>query len=288
MDLPVIVIPLYYVLALAGGLAVVTFGFIIYFTDIRRYCPEAKVFVKARRKGLPVLCRTDIGSGDSAFLLGKKKNPEKDIAFSDDNLPGLMVDPSLLGETDAMHFVRGLNIFYYGSTQWMPLTTITALGFKTIKRVVSERYKDLSFLPMQEVTELLNTKSADLQEDCNTVIRRYSPTQVDPKTGEQIYDERDNPALVTGAYLAEAITDLREELKVTPIDTGLYAFQTAFVMNPISHLSQDLEQLKMLIELMLRAEYEKLIKLMPYVIMAMMLMGMVIIGIYVLGNLVMK
>jgi hypothetical protein len=288
MDFPDIVFPLYYLLGIAGYAAVITFGFIIYFTDIKRYCPEAKVFVKARRKGFPVLCRTDIGSGDSAFLLGKKKNPDKDIAFSDDNLPGLMVDPSLLGETDAMHFVRGLNIFYYGSTQWMPLTTITALGFKTIKRVVSERYKDLSFLPMQEVTELLNTKSADLLVDCDTVIGRYSPNLVDSKTGEVVNDSRGNPILMTGGYLAEAITDLREELKITPIDTGLYAFQTAFIMNPISHLSQDLEQLKMLIELMLRAEYEKMLKMMPYVIMAMMLMGMVAIVIYILGNLVIK
>lgn len=271
MDLPVIAIPLVYVLGLVGALVIVVFAFMLYYMDIRRYNPEGKVFIKARKKGLPVLCRQDIGSGYAKVLLGKKDKPD-DIAFDDGDLPGLMVDASILGESDAMHFERGLDMYFYASTQWMPLTTINALGMKTVKRLAQERYKDLLFLPDQEIAELVYTKSQELVPDCDTVVKRYSPICVDPETGNPIY-ENGKTVPMSGNDLAAAIAEFREELKQTPIDTGLFSFQAAFLMNPISHLSQDLEQLRMLIELMLRAEYEKITKWMQYI-----LMGLIVIG----------
>ena len=273
MDLPVIAIPLVYVLGLVGALVIVVFAFMLYYMDIRRYNPEGKVFIKARKKGLPVLCRADIGSGYGNFLLGKKDKAD-DIAFDDGDLPGLMVDASILGESDALHCQRGLDIYFYASTQWMPLTVINALGMKTVKRLAQERYKDLLFLPDQEIAELVYTKSQELEQDCDTVIKRYSPICVDPETGEPLLSNGKTIPM-TGRDLAAAIAEFREELKTTPMDTGFFAFQAAFLMNPISHLSQDLEQLRMLIELMLRAEYEKILKLLPYVIMGLMVMGAV-------------
>jgi hypothetical protein len=278
MDNPTILIPLYYVLGLAGGFAISAMMGLLYWMDIKRYVPEAKIFKKARRKGLPVLDRQDIGSGYGRFLLGKKQKPD-DIAFDDEDLPGLMVDASILGEADATHYERGLDIYHYASTQWMPLTTINALGFKTIKRLINEKYKDLSFLPDEEICELLSTKSQEQLEDCETVIKKYSPTLVDNKTGVALVDPTGNSVWMTGRDLSSAITELREESKITPIDTGIFSYKAAFIMNPVSHQSQDLEQLRMLIELMLRAEYEKILKLMPYVIMALMLIAAMVVGV---------
>ena len=271
-DLPTIVIPLYYLL---GGVFVICIMAIVMFLgwdDRRKYNPEGKVFIKARKKGLPVLDGIDIGSGYANFVLGVKQ-VSGDIAFKkDDDSEGLKVDPSLLGEAEAEHHVKGLDIYHYGSTQWMPLSAINALGFKTIRRLLGERYQDLSFLPPQEVAELLYTKSQDLLADCDTVILRYAPNLMDPETGE-VYMNNGQPVKMTGRQLASIITDFREELKVTKVDVGFFAYQEAFLMNPVSHLSQDLEQLKMLIEMMLRAEFAKLDKWMRYLIMFLMVIG---------------
>lgn len=287
IEFPVIMIGIQYVIGIP---AVLTIGLIILlklYVDIKRNAPEALVFAKARKKGLPVLCRTDIGSNYSQFLLGKKQK-EGDIAFDDGDLPGLLVDPSLLGDSDAMRFGRGLDIYFYASTQWMPMTNINALGLKTMATVVNTRYKELTFLPKQEVAEFMMTKDSDIYEDCITCIRRYNPEALDWETGNKVIDQYGNSIKMTPDELRDSITSLREELKKTPIETGFYSFAAAFLMNPVSHLAQDLEQLKMLIEMMVRAEYDKIMKLMPYVIMFCMVIGAVGVVIYIIGTMVAK
>jgi len=287
LEFPVIMIGIQYMIGIP---AILTVGLIILlklYVDIKRNAPEALIFAKARKKRLPVLCRTDVGSSYSQFILGKKQK-DGDIAFDDGELPGLLVDPSLLGDSDAMRFGRGLDIYYYASTQWMPLTAINALGLKTVARVADQRYKELSFLPKQELAEFLMTKDDDILADCNTCIRRYNPEAVDWETGNKVNDEYGNSIKMTPEELRDSITALREELKRTPIDTGFYSFAAAFLMNPVSHLAQDLEQLKMLIELMIRAEYDKIMKLMPYVIMFCMVVGVVGLVIYIISLTVTK
>jgi len=282
MEFPVVVIGLEYAIGIPSIFFIGMVIFMFLYVNVKMNAPEAFIFAKARKKGLPVLCRTDIGSDYSKYILGKKKK-EGDIAFDDDEHPGLLVDPSLTSDTDSMRFERGLDIYYYASTQWMPLTTINALGFKTLARVADARYKELTFLPKQELAEFMMTNDTDLYEDCNTAIRKYHPTLVDWESGKTMVDSNGTPISMTAQELRDSLTALREELKTTQIDTGFYSFSAAFQMNPVSHLSQDLEQLKMLIELMLREEYDRIMKLMPYVIMFCMVAGIIAVVIYVIS-----
>lgn len=270
MALPSIPIPLELIIMVPMVLILVIMILLWYIFQIRHYAIEAIIFMKGRKKDLPVLCRTDIGSGFSRFILGKKKN-DGDIAFDDGELPGILVDPSLLSDTQAMRFGGGLDIYFYASKDWVPLTHINALGFKTAKRVARSTHKngkavfpELQALTDQELMALLNTRQDELKDDCLLFIDKYKPLMI----GE---DGRET--IIRPEALADAIIELKEILSKTPLDLGFYSFMAAFVMNPISHLAQDLEQLKMLIEQLVAERYEKMMKMMQYVIMAMMLLG---------------
>ena len=82
MALPSIPIPLEFIVMVPMVLILVIMILLWYIFQIRHYAIEAIIFMKGRKKDLPVLCRTDIGSGFSRFILGKKKK-DGDIAFDD-------------------------------------------------------------------------------------------------------------------------------------------------------------------------------------------------------------
>jgi hypothetical protein len=275
MALPSIPIPLEIIVMVPVVFIFIIMILLWYILQIRRYAMEAIIFMKGRKKDLPVLCRTDIGSGFSRFILGKKKK-DGDIAFDDGELPGILVDPSLLSDTQAMRFGGGLDVYFYASKDWVPLTHINALGFKTARRVARSKSKngaaifpELQALTDQELMALLNTRQDELKDDCLLFIDKYKPIMV---------DEYGNEAVIRPDALADAIIELKEILSKTPLDLGFYSFMAAFVMNPISHLAQDLEQLKMLIEQLVAERYEKMFKLMQYAIIGIMVMGAIVLG----------
>jgi hypothetical protein len=261
-NLPTIPVNLiYFTIPLGMVIVIVILG--VYLGSLRLSAPEAFLFKKARRKDLEVLCVTDVGSGFSEYRLGEKEN-QRDIIFEGKDNSDIKVDPGILQRTDSMKFGKGLVIHYYASKDFAPQTYINALGFSTIRRVVRDTFPELSWATDELVGELIATKRDNLLEDLKVLITQYAP---------KYRDEQGNEIPFTADSLASVIEELQEILKTYPVDTGLYSFTAAYVMNPTAYLANHVDTMRNILEQLADLKWQKMMDMMKWVIPILAILG---------------
>lgn len=173
MAFPTLSLGLHILLILVGGPTLLCIGLIAFVFDMRKYGEEAFIFRKARKKNLPVLDVCDIGTGDSQMFLGVK-DAKGDIYF-DMKEYGDKLDPGMTtGDCAPSRYPHGLSIYHYSTISWLPLGPEQALGFKAINKTRT-KYPNLKFLSDEEVHQLLDTPSQEMDHDVEMFIRKYRP-----------------------------------------------------------------------------------------------------------------
>jgi hypothetical protein len=88
---------------------------------------------------------------------------------------GDKLDPSMTtGDCAPSRYPRGLNIYHYSTISWLPLGPEQALGFQKINELVPN-YPNLKFLTEEEIHQLLDTPSQELEHDVEMFIKKYRP-----------------------------------------------------------------------------------------------------------------
>jgi len=150
----------------------------------RKYCPERKIIIAARKTGIPVIELTDIGSGNTVWELGTKTG--NDIKF-DTKYSGIRIDPVLTSVgCEPKRFGGGLDVYGYAYENWLPQTTRNHLAFKAISIYFHDKAKDLEFLTDMEFVALLSTPETHLAHDINVYISKYFKN-VTVKEGDRQY-----------------------------------------------------------------------------------------------------
>ena len=280
---------------LIGGvptLVAITLGAVM--ADVKKHAPEAFIFKEARKKDLPVLDLSDF-AGRSVFLLGEK-DAEGDINFKTDTF-GMKLDASFSsGEAPASRYSKGLNIYHYSSTSWMPLGDETARAFKTVRRIFNQpKYNALHFLSFDEVCQLLKTPGSELEHDVEIFCQLHAPEcdaddilDVDPTLATTLdllknietldtdpaisEDERERYKKARREVVIGALEELKREAQETPVEGGAFSYTAAFKANPIAYSAQDLQQFYLLILRKARQMSEFYDRLWNYVIMTLALM----------------
>lgn len=215
-------------------------GFILLFSDLKKWVPEWSIFKYCRKKGLPIISLTTPGSGESVWLAGAK-DETGDPVFDTGNYFGIQVDPKFSGEIIPNRYSRGLVIYHFATTLPFAIDTRHALAIQTTIQTVRKKYPKLGFLTNDQLVSLLCTERDDLSEYCKDFIEAYGP-----EIGKKI-DMKSNELTVL-------ITDAQETLANTAIKGGWTSFAYAFKNISTAYLAQDLHQLQMLVERKVRKQ----------------------------------
>lgn len=284
----------------------------------RRYCPERKIIVQARSKGIPVIELTDIGSGNTVWELGSKKNPN-DIKF-DTAYSGIRIDPVLTSVgCEPKRFGGGLDVYGYAYENWLPQTHRNHLAFKAISQYFHTKAKDLEFLTDIEFIALLSTPETHLAHDINIYISKYFKNE--PYVGtdgkkyvktvrkykaidENPYIEIADSSSETGMSqipnpdygqlceyeedidvrdLIDKIERIKQDIYNLPIAFGWYSGTEAFKNNAYGYSAQDLEMLLIIHDKLQLADMLKKINMMIYVVAALIVMVGGAVAVYILS-----
>lgn len=222
--------------------------FFTYWLFINRFAPEGKIFAKARWKRIPVLFIHDT-AGTVDIVLGCKQKRD-DIAFNTKRY-GIQLDPGFESSAPEDRTLDGLRMYHYSVSFPFPIGGRNARAIERIIDFVREGHKDLSFLSDLEVLTLLGTARDDLKHDCQIMVDKYQPSTklVASVGGDGGVDGAATDALVT------CIEHIQDEVSTIPIESNdFFSYTYAFKLIPSAMLSQDIHQLKLLIERKLREE----------------------------------
>lgn len=270
-------IPIEYLFVAALPLIIAVCYLVTVVQSYRSFNPEGKIFIEGRRKGLPVLSVENIANGHGWFLLGKK-DQDNDPIFDLDGT-GLKVDPSMCsGDAEPTRYGNGLNIWHFATSKALPISMVSALAYKTMRE---HRYdtavgKHLSFLTTQELFSLMRTPRENLTHDARIFLEKYSPARM------KISDTESDSQLDLVEFVTE-LTIMQDFFAGLPVETGFFCYHKAFKDIPYAHSSQDIERIKYLFEQKAWEQWEGRVKLMQYVIMALMMMIGGAFAIYVLS-----
>lgn len=243
----------------------------------RDCCAEGKIFNKARKDGLPVLSVENIGNGHAKFVLGTK-DEEEDPMFEIGGV-SMKIDPSMCsGDASPTRYVKGLNIWHYASAKSLPISTTSALAYKTMSAHRNDKkvFQSLSSLTDSELFALLKQPKEDLYGAVKVLYEKYSPTEasISPEDAEKAM-ALDEMVII--------IEEMQKFMAALPVETGLFCYYKAFKDLPYAHSSQDIERIKYLIEQKLWAFFSNKEKMWTYILMALALLGGTSLGIYVLS-----
>lgn len=302
-----IVLPQWIFFAVVLIAAASTIILVFFLMDNKKWCPERNILVKARKKGIPIIEITDLGSNQIIWELGEKANPD-DIAFESKTGAGIRIDPILVSSGCTPKRFNGANIYSYAYESFLPQTTKNNLAFKTILRYRHEKCKDLDFLQDIEFIELISRPQNHLEHDALMFLTKYFTPAIkkDETTGKeetvnirQYYiDEEDkttceidaagNPIIGTGRTIRKLceeeikmsdfinrIEDIKGDIYRLPLDLGYYAGTEAFVNNANGYIAQDLEALLSMRDKQNIMDFLKKMRLMTY--------GVIMIGIIIAG-----
>jgi hypothetical protein len=270
MALPVLPIPLEWIIGVITGFVLVLVLLIWFLLDIKRFAPEAFVIRWGRKNDQPVLLREQIGTGLSNLIKGEKDGKNSPI-FKDPHGNEIYIDPSYLHNTRPQNWGSGLMVYHYATSQYTPLTTINALGLNKCVAIGRKHFPELDFLKDKDLMAFAKMRRDHLSHNVEIVLRRYQP-------------EYEDGTPVQGQEVVNAVIDYQEALKKVKIDMdAISAWDAAFEANPTTHQISDLGQIVQLIEQLIEAKWAKKFQLMTYVIMFCMVAGIVGIVIYVIS-----
>ncbi len=270
MALPVLPIPLEWIIADQTAFIIVVVILLWFIFDIKRFAKEAFVIRWGRKNDAPILLREDIGTGLTQLIKGEKEQKGSPI-FKDPAGNEIYIDPSYLHNTRPQNWGNGLMVHHYATSQYTPLTTVNALGLNKCVEIGRKHFPELNFLNDRNLMAFAKMRRDHLDHNVRTVLRRFEPEYED---GTPV--EKDD--------VKNAVIEFQNTLKKARINMeAIPAWDAAFAANPITHMIADLGQVVSLIEQLIEAKWARKFQLMTYVIMFCMVAGIVGIVIYVIS-----
>jgi len=215
-DIMEIFIKLEYLVAIAAVGAIGWIIYVDYWMRIRKFAPEAPIFAKCRKKGLPVL--EIMGGGKVSWIAGEKRN-RGDLSFKDTTY-GVSIDPRILGRDTPLIARGGMQITHYSTKFPFSVTEKSTRSLIAIIDHVRENHPELNFLIDIDVITLLGTARSDLVHDCGNYIDAQDP-------------EMDTDTLVG------TIEKIQDETATLPPKTGFFSYAEGVQLNPSVFLTQD-------------------------------------------------
>ena len=270
----------------------------------KKFCWERNMIIKARKDGIPIVELTDIGSNNTVWELGAKKNKD-DINF-DTQYSGIRIDPILTSVgCEPKRFGGGMDVYSYAYENWLPQTTRNHLAYRAIMEYFKTEATDLGFLTDIEFVALVSTPETHLAHDVTIYISKYfknvkvvsGGTEIiksvrryqvlhdneyidtvdpagntiripDPDYGKMIWVEQE----ITPEILVNRIAQIKRDIYALPIAFGWYAGTEAFKNNAYAYSAQDLEMLLIIHDKMQMADMLKKFNIMLYAIAALIVM----------------
>lgn len=286
--IPNISLPAWLIILMVGVPLILDGCLLIILAGLRKWAPEAWIIKDARKKDLPILDQTDIGTGFSEMILGEK-DEKGDIRFENEKF-GIKLDPALLSsDVDPRRYKKGLVILNYATTGWLPQGIKNILGLDRVTKIrKGEKYAILKFLTDEDLIQLLDTNQEQLVFDVPMFIEKYEAKYHDPLTNSDVG--------VPKEPIIKLINEMRAELATDEIDKdfttkGIYkgganvrgaffSLNAAFKNNPYGLTAQHLQHFEILTRLKERKKSASLVNVLTY--------GIVIIGIIVAGAIAYK
>lgn len=277
-----VLLPLWLVGVMFVSLMIVSIAFMVFFKDIKRFAPEAVKFKDARKKNLPLLMVHD-ASGKCEIILGKKK--KKGDVMYDTEAYGIFLDQNMQGMPPEDRTIDGVRMYHYATSFPFPISGKNARALETILKHVRSNYPQLNQIQDLEVIEIIGTDADELVHDCENLVKAYdlkiADFSIDPNfsfdtTGAATEEEKDKLILFAiSSEMARLIHKIQDEVSTQPVNTGFFSYTHAFKLIPSAFLSQDVHQLKILMERLVRKESgEKMKEMMAYgTLILMMLVG---------------
>ena len=216
MVLGEIFISLDYIL-IGGVVAILGWAaFLLYWTDIKKWVPEAPVFKKCRKKSLPIL---EVISGGRVGWVPGEKVLKGSLDFKDRTY-GLFVDPRILGNVPALVTKGALQVLHFATKFPFPVTPGSSSALVEIRNYARQNHPDLSFLDDLMLLQLIATDRADLAYNAERVISRVDTNM-----------ETD--------VVVMNITQIQDATSKIKCNDGIIPFEAGIQLNPSVFLSQE-------------------------------------------------
>ena len=199
------------VIVLFAALGIVTLAFIKYWLDIKRLAPEAKVFMKARKKKLAVLEISDT-AGRTAFTIGAKRK-KSDVHFQGSEY-GIQIDPKLQGNAPENRTIDGVPIHHFSTQYPFSMSDKNARALERIVEHARDNFPELDFLMDSDILILANTPRDNLDHDINNYIMEFEPEVERDVLSMQFGLNKDDGSALSLNY------GLIEELNKNGLDVG--------------------------------------------------------------------
>jgi len=190
--------------------------FIMYWTDIRKWVPEASVFKKCRKKGLPIL---EVISGGRIGWVAGEKVQKGNLDFKDRTY-GLFVDPRILGNVPALVTKGALQVLHFATKFPFPVTPGSSSALVEIRNYARENHPELSFLDDLMLMQLVATDRADLDYNTQKVVSRVD-------------------AMIDTGAVVLSIIQIQEATSQIQCNDGIIPFEAGIQLNPSVFLSQE-------------------------------------------------
>lgn len=280
----------------------------------KKWNPEGKIFITARKKGNPVLCLFAL-NGFFKFVLGEKDKKGSPIFKHDkETMEGIHFDPRLQsGSVPKQWTIGGLEMLFGSTSSPFFISANNALAKKTVIEHVRKNYEVLNTLPDQVVLEYIERNRADLPHDCENLAKVFDlpilpenvnefasnyekslrqKLEVDKSTlsDDEIKSNTDNAvkeyviAFRTG-YLAKTFQKIQDETIKIPIKSDrIFSFTEAFQNISSAFSAIDIQNFLQLFERLAQLDdknkFERLLMMISAIGFAVLL---VLVGVYVVG-----
>ncbi len=272
-------IPIEYLYITVGLLVVAVIYIINDKNNARLYNPEGPLFVKARKKEIPILRVIDPGTNHARHILGDKERDDDPVYAKD--MWGLHADPAYIeGDASPERHPGGLLIYNISPNVTFPISPRNVLAQHTILRHRRDlpEFADLDFLSDRDLLVLLSSPSDHLPHDAQIFTDNYKPTIVE-------IDESGQPVEVemNAADLVDRITAFRKYATTLPVEGGGFAYHEYFRNNPYGHSSQTTQRINHLFQRIADRKSAMADKLWTYGLIAIGLLGAVGVTIYIIS-----
>lgn len=209
------------ILAASGWLT-----FLLYFSRIKKYAPEAPVFAKCRKNNYPVIEMID--GNRVSWHVGEPI--EKGSIMTKVGEFGIGIDQKILGGDPALVAKGGVPVYHYAPNLVFDITPNHVRGVLAIVDYVRDKvddegsriYADLDILSDPDIIALVGTDRGDLERDCLAYI-----------------DKKDSK--LTLKRLVKQIENIQDETAAVPIKKGFFAYQWGIRLNPSRFTPQNFE-----------------------------------------------
>jgi hypothetical protein len=252
---------------------------IYYRNEIRTWNPEGPLFVKARKKDIPLLDMVDPGTNTARFVLGYK-DKEDDPVYDKDSW-GLHADPSYTeGDASPERHPNGLVIQHTSTTMTFPVSPKNALAQKTILDHRHDRpeFRELDFLDSRDLLILLNSPANHLKENAELFLEKYKPMTVGmDELGEVIEIPMEANDLI------DHVKAFKTYCQKLPIGGGTFSYGEYFRNSPYAHSSQTTQRINHLFDMKAKKNALAMLNLFNYAIIACMILGATGVVIYIIS-----